>query len=118
MIVPPGNRISGHAQVWLRSPWSGNNWADAAATRPARPSMNTSGCEKCKPATFPPRSLDNLSTGRQQCGQMGRGDDSMAFENPTSTGIIGLVQVREGWLLRGAGRSPGAWPSAEAAATA
>jgi hypothetical protein len=42
----------------------------------------------------------------------------MAFEYPTSTGIIELVQVRERWLLRCAGRSRGAWPSAEAAATA
>jgi hypothetical protein len=94
------------------------HWADAAATRPARQSMNTSGCEKCKsrnvPPTFTRQPFDWSTTVRAN----GSGDDSMAFEYPTSTGIIELVQVRERWLLRCAGRSRGAWPSAEAAATA
>ena len=42
----------------------------------------------------------------------------MAYEYPTTAGIVGLVQVQGRWLLHFEGRHAGSFPSADAAAKA
>ena len=42
----------------------------------------------------------------------------MAFEYPTSAGVVRLIRTEGRWLLHYAGRRRGAWPSPDAAARA
>ena len=42
----------------------------------------------------------------------------MAFEHPTSAGVVRLVRAGKAWTVRFIGKRRGRWPSADAAAEA